>query len=148
MVYYIRITYILGNHLNEYPTVIQSNFQGIFYLDNENEWLDRIITNINLLENEYKRSLAFFALFQACIIKRPYNLFHRANLSVRTTEVKRSFGNKVTWDTSFEVHFRKFINEANVAVFNTTQKCLSLNYDAVNFPVEQYNPQLIYSTIS
>ena len=42
------------------------------------------------MKNEKKQALAYFALFQSCIIKRPYNLFHRKNLYVRTKEMKRS----------------------------------------------------------
>jgi len=63
-----------------------------------------VIYNDNL-EDEYEQAIAYFALFQACIIKRPYNLFHRKNLYVRMAKVKRSFGNKKTWDSSFEEMF-------------------------------------------
>ena len=72
---------------------------------------------------------AYFALFQSCIIKRPYNLFHRKNLYVRLQEVERSFGNKKTWDTPFEVHFRKFVKEANDAVFDNGHSCRATNQD-------------------
>jgi adenine-specific DNA-methyltransferase len=117
-----------------YPTFIQNTFKDIFYLDEENEWLDMLITNIELLRDEYKQSIAWFALFQACIIKRPYNLFHRANLYVRTSDVKRSFGNKATWDTPFEKHFLNFVKEANAAVFDNFTDCKSFNYNIFDFP--------------
>ncbi|MHC9388266.1 DNA adenine methylase [Clostridioides difficile] len=128
----------------EYPTFIQDNFQGIFYLDEENKWLDMIVTNIRHIENEYKQSIAWFALFQACIIKRPYNLFHRKNLNLRTEEVTRSFGNKTTWDTPFEKHFLNFIEEANNAVFSNKVECKSLNYDALKLPIDKYDVDLVY----
>ena len=35
-----------------------------------------VIRNIENLDDFYKRTLAYYALFQSCIIKRPYNLFH------------------------------------------------------------------------
>jgi adenine-specific DNA methylase len=127
----------------EYPTFIQDRFRDIFYLDEENAWLDMAITNINLLSDEYKRSLAWFALFQSCIIKRPYNLFHRANLYVRTSDVKRSFGNKTTWDRPFGELFIKFANEANKAVFNNGKRCKSLNCDALLIP-EDNHYDLVY----
>ncbi|WP_294357589.1 DNA adenine methylase [uncultured Clostridium sp.] len=135
---------ILTKNNKNYPTFIQDNFSHIFYLDEENRWLDYVSYNIRNMENEYKKCMAYFALFQSCIIKRPYNLFHRANLYVRTSEVKRGFGNKATWDKSFEEHFRNFIDEANKAVFNNKKKCISLNYNARNFPVEKYKPDLVY----
>lgn len=99
-----------------YKSFIQDTFEDIYYLSEENEWLDIVVQNINLEKCEYKRALFFWALFQACISKRPYNLFHRKNLYVRTSEVKRSFGNKTTWDKPFEEHFLKFIKEANKAI--------------------------------
>ena len=122
------IEFILHRETN-HPTFIQETFNEIYYTDDENEWLDNVSFNIRHIENEYKRDLAYFALFQACLIKRPYNLFHRKNLDMRLRNVKRSFGNKKTWDTPFETHFRKFVNEANNAVFNNGNICISTNND-------------------
>lgn len=102
----------------KYPRFIQDTFEDIYFTNEENQWLDMVITNIRELNNSYKQAIAFFALFQACIAKRPYNLFHRKNLYIRTADVSRSFGNKKTWDTPFEIHFRKFVKEANHAVFD------------------------------
>lgn len=114
----------------EYPTFIYDNFKDIYFTDEENHWLDVVRYNISQTSNVYKQAIAWFALFQACIIKRPYNLFHRKNLYVRMMDVERSFGNKKTWDTPFETHFRNFVNEANVAVFDNDTQCRSLNLDA------------------
>ena len=118
-----------------YPDFIQSTFPNIYFTAEENKWLDRVVYNIDhLLDNRYKQALARFALFQACIIKRPYNLFHRANLYMRTAQVKRSFGNKKTWDTPFEVHFRNFIQEANQAVFDNDHSNQAIQVDALETP--------------
>lgn len=117
------IRYILAEHKQiKYKDIIQRHFKKIFYLDEENEWLDRVACNIHSITNKYKRALAFFALFQACIIKRPFNLFHRNNLYLRTSDVERSFGNKVTWDKPFDEYFVKFANEGNEAVFSNAHK--------------------------
>jgi len=106
-----------------YPTFIQDTFKGIYFTDEENEWLDMVVTNIDtLITNIYKKAIAYFALFQSCIIKRPYNLFHRKNLYIRTAKVKRSFGNKITWDTPFPVHFVRFVEQANESIFENRQK--------------------------
>lgn len=125
-----------------YPTFIQDTFRDIFYLDEENAWLDMVITNIRCLRCEYKQAIAWFALFQSCTSKRPYNLFHRANLYVRTSNVKRNFGNKVTWDKSFEDHFKYFIKEANRAVFSNGKQCKAINFDALEIPSPQFD--LVY----
>ncbi|MCD1296364.1 DNA methyltransferase [Methanocella sp. CWC-04] len=124
------IDLILSEHQDmKYPLFIQDTFKGIYYTDDENRWLDIVTSNINLIGDEYKKALAYFALFQACIIKRPFNLFHRNNLYVRTSDVKRSFGNKVTWDTPFEEHYLKFVEEANRAVFSNCRRNKAINCD-------------------
>lgn len=125
-----EIRYILNEHPTiAYPTFIADNFKGIYYTDEENRWLDVVSTNIRNIGNIYKQALAYFALFQAAIIKRPFNLFHRKNLYLRFSDVERNFGNKVTWDTPFDVHFRKFVNEANLAVFSNKLKNRASNLD-------------------
>lgn len=48
--------------------------------------------------------------------------------------VERSFGNKTTWDTPFEVHFRVFAREANRAVFDNRRCNRALNLDAFETP--------------
>ena len=102
------IDFLLQPHPDiNYPTFIQDTFSDIYYTDEENRWLDMVIQNIENFDNFYKRTLAYYALFQSCIIKRPYNLFHRKNLYMRTSNVKRSFGNKATWDTPFEEHLSR-----------------------------------------
>lgn len=124
------INFLLTKHKEiTYPTFIASTFKDIYYTEEENNWIDMVVTNIQLLDNKYKQALAYFALFQSCIIKRPFNLFHRKNLYLRFAEVKRDFGNKTTWDTPFEVHFRKFVEEANNAVFSNGKQNRALNLD-------------------
>ena len=117
-----------------YPRFISDNFHGIYFTEAENFWLDQTITNLRQLQDPYKFALAFFALGQACLIKRPYNLFHRKNLYLRLADVPRSFGNKTTWDKSFEYWFRIFVEEANRAVFDNGQPNQALNGEAADLP--------------
>jgi adenine-specific DNA methylase len=119
-----------------YPYFISNNFKDIYFTDNENKWLDVVVTNIRRMSNKYKQALAYYALFQACIIKRPYNLFHRKNLYIRLADVKRGFGNKITWDTSFEDHFRKFVDEGNSAIFDNGKKNMAFNCDIFDLDIE------------
>lgn len=115
---------------NEYHRFIQETFKDIYYTHEENQWLDMVVQNILRLGNKYKQALAFYALFQACLVKRPFNLFHRANLYIRLAEVRRSFGNKSTWDRPFPDHFLRFAKEANGLVFDNGRKNISVNHDA------------------
>ena len=129
------LKFILQKHPDiSYPDFIEKTFPEIYFTDEENRWLDVVVTNIRQLENEYKQAIAYFALFQSCIIKRPYNLFHRKNLYVRMQDVERSFGNKTTWDTPFATHYKNFIEEANNAVFSNGETNLSLNCDVFDLP--------------
>lgn len=125
---------------DEYPksSFIYDTFKDKYYLDNENIWLDNVIHNIEtlsindekIINYSYKKCMAYNSLFQACLVKRPYNLFHRSNLAIRTTDVPRSFGNKTTWDTPFDVHFRKFAHEINNSIFYLNKSCKATNSSA------------------
>jgi len=122
--------FLLNYHSGvDYKTFIQDTFHDIYYTDNENKWLDMVIANIEELDCFYKKAVAYYALFQSCIIKRPYNLFHRKNLYVRLADVNRSFGNKATWDKPFDCHFRKFVDEINNCVFSNGRENKALNLD-------------------
>lgn len=120
----------------KYPTFIYDTFHDIYFTDEENRWLDVVITNIGQIKDKRKQALAYYALFQACIIKRPYNLFHRKNLYIRTAKVERSFGNKKTWDTPFEYHFKKFVEEGNNAVFDNGKKNKAFYSDIFDLDVK------------
>jgi len=123
------------SHLS-YPHFIQDNFADVYFTEEENRWLDQTITNIRQMADPGKFALAFFALCQSCIVKRPYNLFHRKNLYIRFAEVDRSFGNKASWDKPFEEWFKLFIVEANQAVFDNGYKNRVFNLDAIAVPGE------------
>ena len=131
-----NVDFLLKRHKEvKYPTFIFDTFKDIYFTDEENRWIDTVVTNIALLDDFYKKALAYFALFQACIIKRPFNLFHRKNLYIRLSDIERNFGNKTTWDTPFEVHFRQFVAEANQAVFCNGRQNKALNIDV--FDIEE-----------
>jgi len=137
------LNFILKKHEDiVYPSFIRDTFRDIYFTDDENSWLDQVVTNIHQIKNKYKQALAFFALFQSCTIKRPYNLFHRKNLYVRTAEVERSFGNKKTWDTPFEKHFLKFVDEGNNAVFNNKKNNAAFQCNITDW--DYLKPDLVY----
>ncbi|HLF24945.1 MAG TPA: DNA adenine methylase [Anaerolineae bacterium] len=144
------LAFILGNHASIRPgTFITDTFRKYYFLDSENKWLDRTIANISALSLLYsgrqlreKQALALWALGQACLIKRPFNLFHRKNLSLRTRDVERGFGNKSTWETPFPMAMRRFVREANQTVFDNGRKNKALCRDA--FCVEQAGYDLVY----
>ncbi len=120
------LNFIFHTNGYDYPTFIEDTFRRIYYTSEENRWLDKITFNIKMLSDKYKgdilrkkQALAYHALFQACLCKRPFNLFHRKNLYIRNATVNRSFGNKITWNKSFRKLFLKFNNELSQKIFST-----------------------------
>lgn len=120
------IDFILHKNGFKYPTFIEDSFRGIYYLPKENSWLDVVSHNIRMLSQKYKgdilkrkQALAYHILFQACLCKRPFNLFHRKNLYLRQAQITRSFGNKKTWDKGFPELFLRFNNEVSQKIFST-----------------------------
>lgn len=101
---------------------IQRLYTDTFYLEQENIWLDNFIQKVSTVDGKFKRAIILSALFQACLSKRPFNLFHRANLNLRTNDVKRNFGNKTTWERPFEELIKKFVTEYNQSVFDNGKK--------------------------
>lgn len=47
-------------------------------------------------------------------------------------KVKRSFGNKITWDTPFPVHFVRFVEQANESIFDNGQENKAFCSDIFN----------------
>lgn len=91
---------------------ITKEFKGKFFTSQENRWLDGAMKYIATMANDSHRNLLLYSLFQACLKKRPFNLFHRANLGLRLKKnVKRSFGNATTWEKSFVAHITTAFEE-------------------------------------
>lgn len=106
----------------KYKTFVSDTFQGIYFTPEEDAQIDIAIQNAQHIPGA-PGYIARFALYQACLIKRPYNLFHRANLSLRLADVPRSFGNKASWDRPFTHYLTRFTREANAAVFRGKKPC-------------------------
>ena len=115
-----------------YDDFIERTFGDIYFTDQENRWIDTAVQNIRRISCPLRQAIAYSALFQSALAKRPYNLFHRANLYMRQADVARSFGNKASWDRPFEDHFRRFAREINEAVFDNGRTCRALSRDVID----------------
>ncbi len=108
------------NSIKPFNGIINKNFGGIFYTEQENRWLDGAIKSINALDSQKKRNAYLYCLFQACLKKRPFNLFHRANLYLRlNSNKKRTFGNLVTWNTPFVTSVLKTYSEFRRCIWDS-----------------------------
>lgn len=122
------------------PGFVESTFEGIFFERMENRFIDRVLPRAHALTG-YRRDLALYALFQACLAKRPYNLFHRANLNMRKRNVPRSFGNKKTWDTPFSTLMKRYstATDAAVCTCHPGQQCVALCSDVLDLDPSRYD---------
>lgn len=93
-----------------FPGFIHATFADLYFTDEENAWLDGFMTALSYVDPACK-DLLLHCLFQACLKKRPYNLFHRANLKLRQSNVQVKFGNRTTWEKSFAEHILSTFEE-------------------------------------
>ncbi len=138
-----EVDWLLDRHDGiSYSTFVADTFRDFYFTEEENRWLDQIACNINALSADdpsalkYKIALAQHSLVQACLMKRPFNLFHRKNLYIRTASVERRFGNKTTWDTPFPVLFKRLVRESNGYVFSNGHGNRALNMDATKVQIQ------------
>jgi adenine-specific DNA-methyltransferase len=131
---------------------ITKTFKGLYYTDEENSWLDGAISEILSINSFRIRCILLYCLFQSCLKKRPFNLFHRANLYLRQNRnVKKSFGNQTTWDTPFTVFAKQAYRELSRAIWNSGCKHhiiepsdvskIKPGYDLVYFDPPYINPK-------
>lgn len=110
---------------------IQETFEGLYYPDEENAFLDRVRTNIDELDNEYKRSIAIAALCRACQKKRPRGIFTYTGLD-KYQDGRRDL------EISMEQQFRENVEAMNSAVFDNEKHNRAYNGDvfSVNADVD------------
>lgn len=134
----------------KYPNFIENTFKGVYYTSEENRLLDVMALNIRMLSEKYKgdildkkQAVAYHILFQACLCKRPFNLFHRKNLSLRTARgIKRSFGNKKTWNTNFGKLIKRFNEEVSSKVFSNDFRHEAFSQDILDIENREFD--LVY----
>jgi adenine-specific DNA-methyltransferase len=113
------------------------NYSNVFFFPEECMELDLYRKNIEKLNSDYKKSLAFTLLRRAMVRKMPYSRFNinwdkvvqlrDEEYSYEKYKRKRAYHNQ-----SFKSHFLENIDEYNKAVFDNKQKNISLNEDVFN----------------
>ena len=144
------LEFILHRNGFKYSNFIEDTFKGIYYTCEENRLLDVMAFNIRMLSEKYKgdiltkkQALAYHVLFQSCLCKRPFNLFHRKNLSLRTArDIKRSFGNQKTWNTGFGKLIKRFNEEVTNKVFSNGFRHKAISQDIIDIKNRKYD--LVY----
>lgn len=106
---------------------IQETFQGLYFTDEDNLFLDNTIANIQRLTSPFKQSLTLSALNRACIKRRPRGVFtyvgHRYDDGRRDLRI------------SLQEQFLEAITLLNAAVFDNGQQNLAFNQDVFSLNV-------------
>jgi len=131
----------LVNHENT-SNFISQNFKDLYFSDSDNAFLDRVRTNIEFLEDDYKKSIALSALSRACIKKRPRGIFtfigNRYNDGRKDLKdsLKKHFVNNIAiFNTAV------FDNGLNNKSFNKQTQELEINADLVYLDPPYYSPK-------
>ena len=152
----LKINYHLGNALIQNNKILLSekdleiifsgkpqkgfmfkNFSNIFFFPEECMELDLYRKNIDKLDCEFKKSLAFSLIRRSMIRKMPYSRFNinwekivqlrDEDYSYEKYKRKRSYHNQ-----SFQHHFLENLKEYNQSIFDNKKKNVSYNDDVFN----------------
>ncbi|MBI2266166.1 MAG: DNA adenine methylase [Armatimonadetes bacterium] len=68
---------------------IADTFQGIFFADEDNHFLDNVWANLQRVDDPFKRSLIISAMVRACVKKQPRGVFTISGLSGKHDDGRR-----------------------------------------------------------
>lgn len=100
--------------LRKRSNFIERTFSGIFYTRADLQFLDRVCTNVEKLDNEYRQAIARAALIRSCLKKQPRGVF--------TFGGSRYDDGRRDLKLSIEEHFLEQITRFNAAVFNNGRR--------------------------
>lgn len=124
------------------------NYSNVFFFENECKELDLYKKNIEKLNCEYKKPLAYSLIRRAMIRKMPYSRFtinwdkivqlRDEEYSYQKYKRKRAYHNQ-----SFKHHFLENLEAYNSAIFDNAQENKSYNEDIFSL-IEKVDADLIY----
>lgn len=124
------------------------HYANVFYFPEECKELDLYRQNIDKLENDYKKALAFALMRRAMIRKMPYSRFtipwekikqlRDEDFSYKYYKRRRHYHNE-----SFMYHFLDNLDEYNRAVFDNGKENIAYNEDVFDV-VKHVNADAIY----
>ena len=112
---------------------VASTFQGLYFSDEDNCFIDQVRTNIKMLSGAAKRDVAMAALIRACLKKRPRGIF-------TYTGFRYDDGRKDLKMTIRE-QFLAAIHQLNGAVFDNGKSSRAVHGDAMNL---RHTAELVY----
>ena len=108
---------------------IERTFQGIFYTRADLQFLDRVCTNLEKLDNEYRQALARAALIRSCLKRQPRGVF--------TIGGNRYDDGRRDLRLSIEEHFLEQVAKFNDVVFSNGRRHTIRRGDVFGLPVRE-----------
>lgn len=135
---FMKISYLISKAIIENSSIIVENddinfllhnpndadfvsktFKGLYFTNEENQFIDKIRFNISLFSNEAKRAIALSSLVRACMKKRPRGIF--TYIGPRYNDGRKDL------KKSLKEHFTENIHAFNKAVFDNNTSCKAYN---------------------
>ncbi len=113
---------------------VSNTFRGLYYTDEDNEFIDVLRSNILDISDPTKKAIAMAALIRACIKKRPRGLFTYTGIG-KYDDGRRDL------QISFREQFTENIEAINNAVFDNGKKNIAVCGDAMELKA---NADLVY----
>jgi len=113
---------------------VQTRFHGLYYSDEDNDFIDTLRLNIWQLSDPYQRAIAMTALIRACIKKRPRGIF--TYTGYRYDDGRRDL------KIPFSQQFLEAVDSINASIFDNGEKNSALHGDALSIPAS--SPDLVY----
>lgn len=107
---------------------ISTTFKDLYFDDVDNEFLDNLVANISLLDDDYKKALAFGAISRACMKKRARGIF--TYVGARYDDGRRDL------QLTLQEHFLENVENFNNAVFDNGYSNKSFNSDIFDLKVK------------
>jgi len=108
----------------ETDNFVKETFSGLYFSDEDNQFIDLIRMNVARLKGEYKKSLALASIARACLKKRPRGIF--TYTGYRYDDGRRDL------QLTLKEQFLEAVEAINNAVFDNKKKNKVRNGDAMD----------------
>lgn len=127
----------------DYYNLMENLFTDLFFIRSETIFLDAFRSNINRLENEYKKALAFTIINRAMTRKVTMGHFAHTQALIYAANPERIKRNRSLIRPLKDI-FLELVVEYNNAVFDNGQKCVAYNNNILDLLPTLSNIDLAY----
>ncbi len=131
----------VSNLLQKNPdarSFIQDTFTGIFFQNEDLQFLDNILANIERLDNDYKKAVAKASLIRSCAKKQPRGVFTISGNLDNYNDGRRDL------KLSVREHFIEQVEVYNSVIFDNGFQNKAFTGDIFSFDTDKYPVDLVY----